>query len=132
MRENSARLSGPDQQTGAIAPDEHPRLLDDLETTRRQMRRTLFWQALVRLGLILIVLAALLALADWMWVLPRPARGLVLLGALALAIASQVRCWPRVDRKQVAVAFEQRFPELGQRVQTVEEYAQPGPQTTPA
>ncbi len=132
MRENNARLSGLDQQTGAIAPDKHPRLLDDLETTQLQMRRVLLWQALVRFGLILIGLAVLLAVADWMWVLPRSARGLVLLGALALAIVGLVRHWPRVDRKQVAVAVEQRFPELGQRVQTVVEYAQPGPETTPA
>jgi len=132
MRENSARVGGPDQRAGTIAPGEHPRLLDDLETTRRQMRRVLFWQALVRFGLILIGLAALLALADWMWVLPRLARGLVLLGALAVAIVGLVRYWPQLDRKMVAVAVEQRFPELGQRVRTVVEYAQPGPETTPA
>ena len=132
MSENRARLGRPDQDKGASAPAEHPRLLDDLESTRRQMRRVLRWQALVRFGLILLGLAALLALADWTWVLPRSARGLVLVGALALAMVALFRSWPRVDRKQVALAVEHQFSELGQRVQTVVEYAHPGPDTVPA
>ena len=89
MSREHVQTGRPDQPFGAIAPAEHPRLLDDLESTQRQMRRMLRWQALVSFGLILIGLAALLALADWMWVLPTPARS-VLVGALALAMRRSV------------------------------------------
>ena len=61
----------------------------------------------VRSALILIGLAALLAVADWMWVLPSPAHGMILLGALALAILGLLRAWPRVDPRQIALAVEQ-------------------------
>ena len=79
---------------------------------------------MVRSAAILIGLAALLALADWTWVLPSQARGMILLGALALAILGLLRAWPRVDPRQIAQAVESEFSELGQRVQTVVDYAQ--------
>jgi len=117
---------------GPGVPLEHPRLLGDLETTRGQVWRVQAWHALVRSALILIGLAALLALADWMWVLPSQARGMILLGAFALAMLGLFRAWPRVDSRQIALAVEREFAELGQSVQTVVDYAHPGPETVPA
>ena len=132
MIENKARLSQPDQQTGATARDVYPRLLNDLDTTGQQLRRVLLWQTLLWLGVFLIGFLAILAVADWIWVLPRSVRMMVLVGALGFALAALLRIGPLTDRKQVAVAVEQQFPELGQRVQTVVEYTQPGPETAPA
>src|SRR5271157_4466164 len=97
MREIPASRVTPDGPIGPGVPLEHPRLLGDLETTRGQVWRVQAWQALVRSALILIGLAALLALADWMWVLPSQTRGMILLGAFALAILGLFRAWPRVD-----------------------------------
>jgi hypothetical protein len=132
MREHKAGLSQRDPQTGSSSLVEHPRLLDDLETTRLRMRRVLLWQTLVWIGMTLLGLVTLLALADWMWVVPRWARASALVGSCATVLAGLARLWPRTDRNQVAVSVERQFPELGQRVQTVLEYARPGPQTAPA
>ncbi len=63
---------------------------------------------------------------------PLAARGTILLGALAVAILGLLRAWPRVDPRQIALAVEHEFAELGQRVQTVVDYARPGPETVPA
>jgi hypothetical protein len=130
--ENKAGLSQPDQQTEATAPDTCPRLLDVLDSTGRQLRQVLLWQTLLWLGVFLIGFLAILALADWIWVLPSSVRLMALVGSLGIALAGLLRFGPRTDRTQVAVAVEQQFPELGQRVQTAVEYTQPAPETAPA
>ncbi len=112
--------------------DCQPRLLDDLETVREQIWRTQVLHSLVRFCLNVVGLLAVLALADWMWVLSASTRGLVLIGAIGLAIVVLVRSWPRIDRTHVALAVEHEFTELGQRVRTVLEFAHPGPETVTA
>ena len=132
MKENTTPPGQTDRHTGTGAGDGHPRLLDDLETTRRQIWRACAGQAVLRFGLILMGITALLALADWMWVLPAPVRGSILFGAFVLAILGLICSWPRIEQRHVALAVEREFTELGQRVQTALEYAHPGPQTVPA
>ena len=99
MSEDKAGLSQPDQQTGATARDVYPRLLDDLDTTGQQLRRVLLWQTLLWLGVFLIGFLAILALADWIWVLPRSVRMMVLVGALGFALAALLRIGP-LNRSQ--------------------------------
>ena len=97
------------------------------DRTWRRVRRTeiicgVCWTALVSAALL-----GLLAAADYRWELPWAFRaaGLAVAGALALvtagfAIMGPLRWW---NQPRTAVEVERRFPELGQRVRTVVQYA---------
>jgi hypothetical protein len=120
----------PDADSSTAGPD--LRILRELERTRQQMRRFQLLDALAATGSILVVLLGLVALSDWMWVLSWPVRALAVSAAVIVALVRLVQHWPRLDRARVAVAVERRFPELGQRVVTTVEYAEPGRATAPA
>jgi hypothetical protein len=123
-------LRDPDSGSNTAGPG--PRILRDLERSLRQMWQFQLVSALARTGSILVCSLSLLALSDWMWVLPRPVRALAVSLAVMLALVRLVQCWPRLDRTGVAAAVERGFPELGQRVVTTVEYAEPGRATAPA
>jgi hypothetical protein len=112
------------------------RVVEDLEATRRALRRYRLASGSVRLALAELVLAALIAGADWMWVLPTAARaaGLAVLAVVAAVLIVRGIVLPgrRTRRQEAAVAVESGFPELGQRVRTTLEYAEPSPITAPA
>jgi hypothetical protein len=111
-------------------------LVARLETTRRGLLRLRRVRTLLRTAVALLLLAGLLALADWVWVLGTDVRaaGLVALAALAVAGALRVllagRGGPR--HGDVAVEVEGAFPALGQSVRTTVEYVEPAADTAPA
>jgi hypothetical protein len=87
------------------------------------------------LGLVELALVATLALVDWLWITSVAMRvvGLCLLAGAAIGIVflalGGIR---RLGRSEAAVAVEESFPQLGQRVRTTLEYAEPLPTTAPA
>jgi hypothetical protein len=114
-----------DREVPALA-NEIPGVLGKLEATRHAMRGYRFWLALASLLLAELALSAALILADWMWVLPSTVRALGLLAMAALVFVPFIRNRRRFGRDQAAAEVEAYFPELGQRVRTVVEYAAPG------
>ncbi len=112
------------------------RLLEQIEATQRGMRR--FRQVLGSIGVAFVVagLVAALALADWEWVLSGRARGwgMVVLGTVAAFLLERLVLRPgrQVAREDAASEVETGFPDLGQRVRTTLEYAEPNPETAPA
>ncbi len=114
------------------APDELPGVMGKLEATRREFARYQFWLKVARILVAEIVLGSALVLADWMWVLPATVRGLGLLAMVALVVLMRLRSRRPIDRAAAAAGVENCFPELGQRVRTVVEYAEPAPDTVPA
>src|SRR5262249_41326653 len=79
-----------------------------------------------------IGLASALVLADWIWVLPVAVRGAGLLAMIGLAMSMLARSRRPITRAAVAADVEGQFPELGQPLRTVVEYAEPSPDTVPA
>ena len=106
--------------------------LSKLDATRREMLKFHFWLGLARILLAGFAVASALVLADWMWVLPTAVRALGLAAMAALALFLIFRARRPLDRVGSAAAVEAHFPELGQRLRTVVEYAQPAPDTVPA
>ncbi len=124
------------QVESQVRRDAKPGLVDRLETTRQSMRRFQLRSVLLRVVLVELCLAGLLAFADWLWVLSTPTRtaGLVVL-ALAAAVLfyrGVIASRRRFGREEAAAEVESSFPELGQRVRTTVEYVEPTPATTPA
>jgi hypothetical protein len=111
-------------------------LVARLEDTRRSMRRFRRVRILLRTSLAVLLLAELLAAADWLWVLGRDVRaaGLLALGALGAAglLRALVAGRRGPDRRDVAALVEGGFPDLGQSVRTTLEYVEPSPDTAPA
>jgi len=111
-------------------------VVEALETTRLGMRNYQTATALVVLAFAEIGLAAALIVADVAWLLPFGVRavGLSALVLLALAGLARVAIAPgrRYGKGDAAAEVESAFPELGQRVRTALEYAEPGPTTAPA
>ncbi len=120
-----------DREAPALAA-EIPGVLGKLEATRRDLRGYRIWLALASLLLTELALAAALILADWIWVLPATVRGLGLMAMAALLFLPFFRRRPRYGRDQAAAEVEAYFPELGQRLRTVVEYASPGTRPIPA
>jgi hypothetical protein len=116
----------------AAAPVECPSVVGKLEATRQEFARFGFWLMLARLLLAEIILGSALMLADWMWVLPVSVRALGLVAMLGLAAWIVWRARRSIGRAAVAAKVEGQFPELGQRVRTVIQYAEPAPDTVPA
>jgi hypothetical protein len=110
-----------------IQAHEKSRFVGRFDRTWFRLRRTEIvcgacWTALVAAALL-----GLLAAADYRWELPWALRaaGLAGAGTLALvtaglAIVGPLRWW---SQPRTAVEIERRFPELGQRVRTVVQYA---------
>ncbi len=107
-------------------------VMGKLEATRRELVRYQRWLKLARLLLAAIMLFSALAFADWMWVLPVALRGLGILAIFGLGVVLLLRSRRPIDRAAAAAGVETHFPELGQRVRTVVEYAEPAPDTVPA
>lgn len=111
-------------------------LIDRVETARRNWRRFLRARAAVRMLLAILVLGGLLALADYTWIFSQGFRQAIWIGLGVIAIAFLFRrlLRPRgtVSRQETALEIETAFPQLGQRVCTTVEYAEPTPTTMPA
>ncbi|MGO9464063.1 MAG: DUF4175 family protein [Isosphaeraceae bacterium] len=113
-------------------PVELPGVMGKLEATRRELVRHQRWLKLARLLLAEIMLFSAFVFADWMWVLPVALRGFGVLAICGLGAVLLLRSRRSIDRAAAAASVETHFPELGQRVRTVVEYAEPAPDTVPA
>jgi hypothetical protein len=111
-------------------------LVEKLEATRQAMSAFQRTRAVLVTALGVFALAGLFAAADWWLVLPTAIRGLGLLAiaAAALLLLARGLLGParRLSRRDAATEVESAFPDLGQRVQTTLEYAEPAPDTMPA
>jgi hypothetical protein len=106
--------------------------LSKLEETRQEWLRFERWLALARILLVELALGAALVLADWTWVLPASVRAVGLVAMAMLAVYLIVRFRRPLNRTGSAAKVEAYFPDLGQRLRTVVEYAEPAPDTVPA
>jgi hypothetical protein len=111
-------------------------VVQKLEATRQGMHAFQRTRAVLVTALAVLALAGLLAAADWLLVLPAGARalGLLALAAVALTLLARGLLGPgrRFGRRDAAAEVESAFPDLGQRVRTTLEYAEPAPDTMPA
>jgi hypothetical protein len=111
-------------------------LVDQLDGTRAGMRRFLHYRCLLRTVLVVLALGGLVAATDWLWVLPTMARGagLLVLGVAAAVLLGNglVVAAGRFGRRNAAAEVEAAFPQLGQRVRTTLEYAEPDARPMPA
>jgi hypothetical protein len=128
----------PAQVTSTTALDHSGRgsgLIERLETTRADMHTFQRARCLLTTFLIVLLLAGLLAAADWLWVLSTAVRtgGLLFLGGVAvfLLVGGLLARRP-FGRPDAAIEVETAFPQLGQRVRTALEYTEPTPATMPA
>jgi hypothetical protein len=106
--------------------------LSKLDATRREMFKFQFWLGLIHILLAEFAFGTALILADWIWVLPTAVRALGLAAMAALAVFLIFRSRRPLDRAGSAAVVEAHFPELGKRLRTVVEYAQPAVDTVPA
>jgi hypothetical protein len=118
-----------DDQVPGVEPSDMMGKLDD---TRQELARYHFWLTLSRALVAGLIVGSVVVFADWMWVLPVAVRGLGLLATIVTATWVLIRSRRQIDRASAAVDVEANFPELGQRVRTVVEYAEPAPDTVPA
>jgi hypothetical protein len=109
-----------------------PGVLGKLEATRRELKRSRMWLGLATILLGELLLGAVFILADWMWVLPPFVRGMGLLAMVALAVFLHFRMRHQWNSDQAAAEVEAHFTELGQRLRTVVEYAEPRRAPIPA
>jgi hypothetical protein len=110
-------------------------LIERLEATRADMHTFQQTRCLLTTFLIVLLLAGLLAAADWLWILGTPIRagGLLLLGGVAVVLLVRgLLARRRFGRPDAAVEVETAFPQLGQRVRTALEYTEPTLATMPA
>lgn len=111
-------------------------LVRRVEATRHDWRRMLCIHAMVRGALAVLIGAGVIALADWRWVLETPTRlgawisGIVVFVLVAAHRRAALRS--AVSPQRAAAEIENAFPDLGQRVCTTLEYADPTPATMPA
>lgn len=128
----------PVQQTSTAVLDRSGHgsgLIERLEATRTDMRTFQRARCLLTTGLIVLLLAGLLAAADWLWILGTSIRagGLIFLGGVAVVLLVRGLLARRsFGRPDAAVEVETAFPQLGQRVRTALEYTEPTPATMPA
>jgi hypothetical protein len=116
-------------------PEERGGVVERLEATRADMHSFRRVRCLLKAALIVLVLAGLLAAADWLLVLGVAVRatGLIVVGAVAaILVVRNLVSRRRFDRPDAAVEVETAFPQLGQRVRTTLEYTEPTPATMPA
>jgi hypothetical protein len=112
-------------------------LIERLEATRAAMRSQLQVSFLLLAALAVLQLAGLLAFVDWLFVMPASVRimGWGVIGILAgLLLVPVLFAFSRtkLGRQHAAVEVEARFPQLGQRVRTMLDYAEPDAEPTPA
>jgi len=123
--------------SGAELARRHARLVDRVEKTRRECHRFLLFRATVWTILVLLIVGGLLATADYLWILGQTIRQANWM--LAAAFVAALAAWRMVHSRQAAInrldtaaEIETAFPDLGQRVCTTLEYAEPTPSTMPA
>ena len=109
-----------------------PGVLGKLEATRRELKRSRMWLGLATILLGELLLGAVFILADWMWVLPPSCAAWGLLAMVALAVFLHFRIRHQWNSDQAAAEVEAHFHELGQRLRTVVEYAEPRRAPVPA
>jgi len=111
-------------------------LIERLESTRADMRSFHRARHLLRAALVVLALAGLLTVLDWLWVLPPAARasGLLALAAVTATLLGYglIAASRRFGRRAAAAEVEAVFPQLGQRVRTTLDYAEPDADTMPA
>jgi hypothetical protein len=110
-------------------------LLDRLEDTRRELQRYHWIRAVLGSILLALLGLGLLTVLDWAWPLSFGVRALLLGGVVGLVgwrFLRERRSVHDLARGEAAAAVEGRFPQLGQRVCTTAEYAEPTPATAPA
>ena len=110
-------------------------VLGKLEDTRSGLLTYQVVAELVRLGLIELTLVAAFALVDWLFVTGTTVRVVFLLMMAGFIVAQAIRTFARLrrlGRGEAAVAIEESFPQLGQRVRTTLEYVEPSLSTAPA
>src|SRR5438128_7667147 len=117
-------------------PARRVEFVQKLETTRQEMHRYLLVRCLMRLGLMLLAGAGVIGLADWLMVLGPNVRaaalGMLVLGSLVLFYRWAIAPRREFGKQDAAGEVETTFPDLGQRVRTALEYAEPTPETAPA
>lgn len=110
-------------------------LVERLETTRADMHTFQRARCLLTTLVIVLLLAGLLAAADWLWILGTAVRagGLICLGGVAVVLLARgLVARRRLSRPDAAIEVETAFPQLGQRVRTALEYTEPTRATMPA
>jgi hypothetical protein len=110
-------------------------LVERLEATRVDMHAFRRVRSLLTMALVVLILAGLLAAADWLWILGTAARAaglLVLGGVAAVLVVRGLVSRRKFGRPDAAVEVETTFPQLGQRVRTTLEYTEPTPATMSA
>ena len=110
-------------------------VVERLEATRTDVHAFRRRRCLLTTALAVLLLAGLLAAADWLLILSLAARavGLIALGAVAaLLVIRDLLSRRRFGKPDAAVEVENAFPQLGQRVRTTLEYTEPTPATMPA
>ena len=104
-----------------------PKILRRFEKVRTDLRRYQGWLGLAATGLTMAVALGLLAWLDYRQELPRTSR-MIGLSLAVLAVAVVVARWLVAPQRwwtqnRTAAEIEARFPELGQRIRTVVQYA---------
>ena len=116
-------------------PEQAGAVVAKVNATCQGLRSFQQTRCLLITGLVVLVLAGLFTLADWMWVLSTLSRGEFLLLMAGTAVLVWRRLVPsarKLSCQNAADDIETAFPQLGQRVRTTLEYAEPTPDTMPA
>ncbi len=110
-----------------ISEPKEPAFLLRFEHVRTSLRRIQLREGLSWTLLALATGVLMLTIADYVFELPRSARaiglgalGMVVMAVLIGRVVAPLRWW---TRPRTAVEIERRFPELGQRIRTVVQYA---------
>ena len=111
---------------------EPPGVVARLEHARDERMRFRAWQALATWLLGVLGILALFMLVDWMWVVPVWARALAVPAVIGLACFLVVLSRRSYDSRHAAEDAEALYPQLGQRLRTVVQYADPTAPSVPA
>ena len=111
---------------------ELPAVISQLEQASDERKRFRMWLALASWLLGAVGILTLFMLIDWMWVVPAWVRALALPASLGLAVYLFVRSRRPYSSGDAAADAEALYPQLGQRLRTVLQYADPASQTAPA
>ncbi len=111
---------------------EIPGVVSRLEQARNEQMRFRLWLGLASFFLGAFGILSVFMLVDWMWVVPAGVRLLALPALAGFAVALVAQSQRPYDKPEVAADAETQFPELGQRVRTVLQYADPASKPVPA
>jgi hypothetical protein len=116
-------------------PGDGSALVERLEATRADVHAFRCVHGLLTTCFVVLLLAGILAAADWLWILGTGVRAgglLFLIGVAVVLLARGLLARRKFGRQDAAVEVETAFPQLGQRVRTTVEYREPTPATMPA